>query len=87
MRALIDTFPHRIDVHATEPRPLAARFITWDSVESVRVRDDGVDVTTPLPDQFYARLTETAATEHLGVTAFSSPDDSLQALFDMLVKT
>ena len=44
------------------------------------------DVTTPRPDVFYARLTREAAGRDLGVTGFTSPDDSIQALFEALVR-
>jgi ABC-2 type transport system ATP-binding protein len=86
IRALIDKYPHRVILHAERPRELAVGLMSWDSVESARVRDDGVDVTTPRPDQFYARLTREAAERDLGVTGFTSPDDSIQALFETLVR-
>lgn len=85
IRALVDTFPHRIHVEARRPRELGVRLLSWDVVESVTVSEVGVRVTTPKPDQFYARLTAEAAEEDLGVEGLASPDDSLQALFETLV--
>jgi ABC-2 type transport system ATP-binding protein len=85
IRALIDRVPHRVEVLAREPRRVAVLLAGWDCVESVRVRETGVDVTTTRPDLFYALLTESCAADHLGVEGLSSPDDSLQALFDTLV--
>lgn len=85
IRALIDGVPHRIHVQAEAPRDLALQLIAWDCVESVRVHEKGVDLTTPQPDVFYERLTRRLAEEPLGVTGWNSPDDSLAALFETLV--
>jgi ABC-2 type transport system ATP-binding protein len=85
IRALVDTFPHRVHVEAREPRALGVRLLAWDVVESVTVTERGLRVTTPKPEQFYARLTSEAAAEDLGVEGLVSPDDSLQALFETLV--
>jgi ABC-2 type transport system ATP-binding protein len=86
IRALIDKYPHRVRVVADRPRELGVRLLAWDCVEGATVRADGVDVTTPKPGAFYARLTAEAAADDLGVQGFSSPDDSIKALFDTLVK-
>jgi ABC-2 type transport system ATP-binding protein len=86
IRALIDKDPHRVHLTAERPRELGVRLLAWDCVESAAVRADGVDVTTPRPDVFYARLTAEAAEGDLGVSGFASPDDSIKALFETLVK-
>jgi ABC-2 type transport system ATP-binding protein len=85
IRALLDRIPHRVKVVAKEPRKMAVRFAGWECVESVKVLETGVDVTTLRPDVFYRLVTEACAAEDLGIEALSSPDDSLQALFDTLV--
>ena len=85
IRALIDRVPHRVEVLAREPRRLAVLLAGWECVESVHIRADGVDVTTPRPDIFYGLLTDACVAEDLGVEGISSPDDSLQALFDTLL--
>ena len=85
IRALIDRVPHRVELQSATPRRLAVLLAGWDCVESVRIRADGVDVTTPRPDRFYALLTAACVDDDLGVEAVGSPDDGLQALFDTLV--
>ncbi len=85
IRALLDRVPHRVKVLAREPRKMAVLFAGWESVESVTVHDLGVDVTTLRPDVFYRRVTQACAEADLGIEGLSSPDDSLQALFDTLV--
>jgi ABC-2 type transport system ATP-binding protein len=86
IRALIDKYPHRVHLTAERPRELGVRVLSWDCVESATVRADGVDVTTPRPDVFYARLTAEAAEGDLGVSGCVSPDDSIKALFETLVR-
>lgn len=85
IRRLIDTYPHRVRLEAARPRELGVRLLAWETVESVTVTADGVHVTTPRPDAFYAELTRAAADDDLGVEGLVSPDDSLQALFETLV--
>jgi hypothetical protein len=85
IRAMIDRHPHRVRIEASSPRDLGVRLLAWDCVESVRVVPDGLVVTTPRPDAFYAGLTAAAAAEDLGVGGLSSPDDSLAALFETLI--
>jgi ABC-2 type transport system ATP-binding protein len=86
IRALIDKYPHRVHLAAERPRELGVRLLAWDCVQSAAVRADGVDVTTPKPAAFYARLTAESAAEDLGVSGFTSPDDSIKALFETLVR-
>jgi ABC-2 type transport system ATP-binding protein len=86
IRAMMNRYPHRVHVHARAPRELGVRLLSWDCVESVRLDGESIHVTTPQPAAFYERLTEEAARTDLGVNGFTSPDDSLQALFDTLVR-
>ncbi len=85
IRALIDKFPHRVHLHAERPRELGKILLGWECVESVKLRHDGVDVTTPFPQTFYDRMTREAADDDLGISGMTSPDDSLQALFEALI--
>jgi len=86
IRALLDRFPHRVLLQVRRPRELGVRMLAWEEVESVRVRGDGLDVTTARPDVFYRRLTQEAAADDLGVEGFHSPDDTLAALFETLLR-
>jgi ABC-2 type transport system ATP-binding protein len=87
IRDLIDTHPHTVYIHAAQPRALARQFLTYDDVISLRFEGGAVVVETGKPDEFYARLTEMAATgEHGAIDEVTSPDDNLQAVFTYLVK-
>src|SRR5690242_8070318 len=87
IRDLIDTHPHTVYVRGRDPRALARRFLTEDDVLSMKFEADAVIVETARPDNFYARLTELAASGEAGaIDEVQSPDDNLQAVFKYLVK-
>jgi ABC-2 type transport system ATP-binding protein len=88
IRDLIDKHPHTVSIRADQPRALARAFLAADDVLSLKFEDDAVVVQTAMPDVFYARLTELAASGELGsIHEVTSPDDNLQAVFQYLVKT
>jgi ABC-2 type transport system ATP-binding protein len=89
IRELIDEHPHTVYVRAADPRRLARQFLAdiGDDVRSMKFEEGGIVVETGKPDQFYARLTEMAASGDYGtIDEVTSPDDNLQAVFQYLVK-
>ena len=89
IRDLIDEHPHTVYVRAEDPRRVARQFLddTTDDVRSLKFEPGAVVVETGKPDQFYARLTEMAASGEFGaIDEVTSPDDNLQAVFQYLVK-
>jgi ABC-2 type transport system ATP-binding protein len=87
IRDLIDEHPHTVFVRGADPRRLARQFLTRDDVLSLRFEEGAVVVETAKPDDFYARLTEMAASgDHGDIQEVTSPDDNLQAVFRYLVK-
>jgi len=87
IRDLIDTHPHTVYVRGSDPRALARRFLAEDDVLSMKFEQGAVIVETARPDNFYARLTELAASGEAGpIDEVQSPDDNLQAVFKYLVK-
>jgi ABC-2 type transport system ATP-binding protein len=88
IRDLIDEHPHTVYVKADRIRALAREFLAYDDVLSLRLEEGAVVVQTGRPDDFYARLTEIAASgEHGAIYEVTSPDDNLQAVFQYLVKS
>jgi len=88
IRDLLDEHPHTVCVRARDPRELARRFLARDDVLSLRFEDDAVFVQTGRPDAFYAWLTGLAASGEAGdIYEVTSPDDTLQAVFQYLVKS
>jgi ABC-2 type transport system ATP-binding protein len=89
IRDLIDEHPHTVYVRAQDPKRIARQFLDTpeDDVRSLKFESDAVVVETGRPDQFYARLTDMAASGEFGtIDEVTSPDDNLQAVFQYLVK-
>ncbi len=88
IRDLIDEHPHTVSIKADRIRALAREFLAYDDVLSLRLEENAVVVQTGRPDDFYARLTQIAASgEHGAIHEVTSPDDNLQAVFQYLVKS
>jgi ABC-2 type transport system ATP-binding protein len=88
IRELIDEHPHTVHIKAERTRALAREFLTFDDVLSLKLEEGAVIVQTGRPDEFYARLTDLAASgEHGAIHEVTSPDDNLQAVFQYLVKS
>lgn len=87
IRELIDEHPHTVSIRAADPRGLARQFLAYDDVQSLKFESGAVVIETGRPDEFYARLTDLAASGEIGVIEeITSPDDNLQAVFAYLVK-
>lgn len=86
IRALLDTRPRRVAIHARDPRRLARALLELDGVTAVRLGDDGlIDVETSRLEELQTRLPAIATQERAGVRGLSVSDASLDALFDDLV--
>jgi ABC-2 type transport system ATP-binding protein len=88
IRELIDKHPHHIKLVCDEYRRLASRMMSWDDVEGVRVlpEERAIMVETRSPDVFYGRLPATSLEDGLMIKSVYSDDDSLEAVFEYLVK-
>lgn len=87
IRDLIDKYPHHIVLVCEEYRRLAARLLTWEDVEGVRIleKERGVMVETRSPDAFYGRLPAISLEEGTAIREVYSDDDNLEAVFKYLV--
>jgi ABC-2 type transport system ATP-binding protein len=86
IRDLMDEHPHTVHIRAERPRSLAREFLAFDDVHSLKFEAEAIVVETVRPDVFYARLTQLAASGELGaIHEVTSPDDTLQAVFEYLV--
>jgi ABC-2 type transport system ATP-binding protein len=87
IRDLIDAHPHRIVLVCDDYRALAAKVVSWDDVEGVKVlaADSALLVETRKPDAFYGRLPALAAQDGVGLREVYSEDDNLEAVFQYLV--
>jgi ABC-2 type transport system ATP-binding protein len=84
IRRLIDKHPHRIRVECDRPRVVAAAAASADHVTRIAFERDAVVLETRNPDACYDMLGQTIVREQLHVTALTSPDNNLSAVFDYL---
>ena len=87
IRELIDEHPHTVHITSAQPRELARAFLAMDHVINLKLEAGAVEVQTAKPDEFYAVLTNMAASGDVTIDEVASPDDNLQAVFTYLVKS
>jgi ABC-2 type transport system ATP-binding protein len=87
IRDLIDKYPHRIVLVCENYRALAARLVSWEDVEGVKImaKERGVLAETRMPDAFYSRLPELSLEDGTAIEEVYSEDDNLEAVFKYLV--
>jgi ABC-2 type transport system ATP-binding protein len=77
--------PHRIRIACEDPRRLAALFVARDDLRGLRFADGAVTIETTDPEGVYADLPRLVVENDLEVTGIDSPDERLEAVFDILV--
>lgn len=82
LRDLLDQVPRVVRVGTPDPRALGRELWTWDSVLSVEAEPDALLVRTR-DARFFKQLQEMG--QNGGVTSITSPDDSVETLFQHLV--
>jgi ABC-2 type transport system ATP-binding protein len=89
IRDLIDKHPHHIRLECDEYRRLAARMVTWEDVDGVRMipEEASLMVETRSPDAFYSRLPALSLENGLAIKSVYSDDDNLEAVFKYLVES
>lgn len=87
IRDLIDQHPHHIVLVSDDYRKLAARLVTRDDVEGVKVfpTENKLIVETRSPDVFYGSLPELVLADSIAIREVYSDDDNLEAVFKYLV--
>ncbi len=84
IRKLIDRHPHRIRVECDQPRQVAAALATADHVARIVFERQGVLIETRDPDRCYDQLAAAVLEGGISVSALSSPDNNLGAVFEYL---
>ncbi len=84
IRKLIDRHPHRIRVECDQPRQVAAALATADHVARIVFERQGVLIETRDPDRCYDQLAAAVIDSGITVSALSSPDNNLGAVFEYL---
>lgn len=88
VRTLLAEIPHEISFRCNDPRRLAQRLLQEDVVEGLRFADEGETLllATRTPLQIYQELPRWLKEEGLTIDELRSPDESLQSLFDSLLR-
>ena len=85
IRAMIDRHPHRVALTCDAPRALAAALVGLPSIAALRFpRDTTLEFETRDPDACYGAIPKLALAHNVKITALSSPDDNLAAVFRYL---
>ncbi len=84
IRRLIDRHPHRIRVECDRPREIAAALASHDHVARIVFERNGVLIETRDPDRCYDELAAEVLARGVQVSALSSPDNNLGAVFEYL---
>jgi ABC-2 type transport system ATP-binding protein len=84
IRKLIDRHPHRIRVECDRPRQVAAALATGDHIAQISFERGGLVIETRDPDRCYDELASAVIEGNVAVSALSSPDNNLGAVFEYL---
>lgn len=87
IHTLLANVPSEVRLRVDRPREMAAEMLRDNLIDSVRITDDGeLHVTTTLSAQLSQFIGQTVLDERYCVTEVRSADDSLQDVFNSLMK-
>jgi ABC-2 type transport system ATP-binding protein len=84
IRRLIDRHPHRIRVDCDKPHVLGAALAGQDHIARIAFERGAVLVETRAPDRCYDQLSEVVLEGGVAISALTSPDNNLGAVFEYL---
>jgi ABC-2 type transport system ATP-binding protein len=84
IRKLIDRHPHRIRIECDQPRAIAAALAPEDHIARISFERGGIVIETRDPDRCYDQLAAAVIASNAAVSALSSPDNNLGAVFEYL---
>ncbi|HET9622660.1 MAG TPA: ABC transporter ATP-binding protein [Kofleriaceae bacterium] len=84
IRNLIDRHPHRIRIECDRPHALAAALAVEPHIARISFERGGVTLETREPDRCYDQVAAAALAGDVTISALSSPDNNLGAVFEYL---
>jgi ABC-2 type transport system ATP-binding protein len=84
IRKLIDRHPHRIRIDCDNPHVLGSALAGADHVARIGFERGAVLIETRDPDRCYDAVAEVALSGGVGISAMTSPDNNLGAVFEYL---
>ena len=86
VQTLLTNTPREIQLKCDRPRVLAEKLVGQDDVRSVRVDGSWVHLATASPLEIFQNLPRWAEQQNLVISEMQSDQDSLQAVFSLLMK-
>jgi ABC-2 type transport system ATP-binding protein len=86
IRSLIDRHPHRIRVECDRPHAIAAALAGEDHVARLSFERGALVLETREPDRCYDQIAAAVLAGDIAVSALSSPDNNLSAVFEYLTR-
>lgn len=83
---ILADIPNEVTMRCDRPRELAAILLEHDLVDSLKIDDHQVAVATHHPSRLFSQLPGWIAHSGIEITEMRSADESLQGLFDSLMK-
>lgn len=86
VEAILADAPNVITLHTDQPHRLAGILVQEQATESITIAGASITVETRRPQALIANLPDWLAESDISVTQMTSGDDSLQALFNSLMR-
>ena len=86
VRALIDKHPHKVRVECDKPRELAKALVGEPHIATMSFDETSVTMETRDADRLYPEVPKAARAASVAITALTSPDNNLQAVFRYLTE-
>lgn len=86
IRDMLEQYPRTVRVSTPRPRELGARLWDWETVLALEVEEEALRIKTKDPKGFYESLHDLLETTEIPFTSVTSPDDTLEAVFQYLVE-
>lgn len=86
VHALLVDVPNEITIRASDPRGLGSLILEHELTDSIRIERDLLQLTTRHPAKLYEQMPGWIAETGISVGEMRSADESLQALFNSLLK-
>jgi ABC-2 type transport system ATP-binding protein len=84
IRRLIDRHPHRIRIECDQPHAVATALAPEDHVARISFERGALTIETRDPDRCYDQIATATLNGGVAITALSSPDNNLGAVFEYL---
>lgn len=86
VHALLTDLPNEITLHSDQPKPLASWLAAFDGIDSIRISGSAVTIATRHAGDLLQALPTVVAEQGISITEVYSADESLQGLFNSLMK-